>query len=193
MQRDPFLKTDLPNIPQVTYRRPPTLETILAPSKLRQHQYRQKENGTKGAYRCKKSKCLTCTEISDKQKTFTGSISGESFDIRYHLTCQSSYVIYLITCICGNKYVGRTIQKLHNRANKHRANVRNKFILHGLSRHCITTHPENPNPYKILPIDYIPPSVHNRFENLRKREIYWIYRLQTLQPSGLNEISETII
>lgn len=109
------------------------------------------------------------------------------------MTCQTAYVIYLIECECQRQYVGRTIQPLHIRVNKHRANIRNKFLLHGLSRHCALKHSGSKTPFKITPIDHIKPSIHNRFEVLKKREVFWIYKLKTLQPMGLNEVSEMII
>lgn len=100
-----------------------------------------------------------------------------------NLMCHISYVnmlIYVIECICGKKNVGRTMQKLHNRANKHCSNRCKKCQLHSLSRHCASEHPGVSDLYKILPIDHLDPSVHDKFENLKNREVYFMYRLQTL-------------
>lgn len=100
------------------------------------------------------------------------------------------YVIYLVECICKKQYVGRTIQELHDRMNKHRANIKKKFLLHGVSKHCTFKHPDTSGPIKLIPIDQIESNVQNRFDILKKREMFWIYRLRTLQPLGLNEITE---
>ena len=55
--------------------------------------------------------------------------------MRHHLTCKSSYVIYLITCKakmqdhdheCGAQYVGRTIDSMNLRHNGHRNEIKLK-------------------------------------------------------------------
>lgn len=193
LQRDPYLKTSILKNPRIIYRRPPTLKSILAPSRLKQHRQKESVELTKGIFRCGKARCLCCREIAHKEKTFVSTQTGESFNVDFRLSCQSAYVIYLVQCICGKQYIGRTTQKLHMRINKHRANIKKKFQLHGLSRHCAALHADCNNPYKVYPIDHIKINIHDRFEQLKKREVFWMYRLKTLQPMGLNEVSEAII
>lgn len=174
---------------QITYRRPPTFKNLLAPSRLKRHTVQKNiDTINKGSFRCHRSKCLCCKEIVHRAKTFSSSQTKEQFPIKHFLTCQTSYVIYLMEW----QYGGRTIQKLHLRV-KHRSNIRNKFLLHGFSRHITCNHPSDPTPFKIIPIDPIPPFIHNRFEQLEKREVFWIYKLRSLQPIGLNEVTEVII
>lgn len=132
------------------------------------------------------------TLYSVAMKSLTNAPISPPPKIKHFLTCQSSYIIYLIQCICGQQYIGRTIQKLHMRMNKHRSNINNNFLLHGVSKHCFMKHPETPNVIKVTPIDYVERSTQNRFEALRKKEMFWIYRLKTLQPNGLNEVTELI-
>lgn len=57
-------------------------------------------------------------------------------------------------------------------------------------RQCFQDQPHDP---KLTPLDHIPPSIPNRFEQIKKREIYWFYKLRSLQPMGLNEVTEVII
>lgn len=111
---------------------------------------------------------------------------------KFHLNYYSQYVIYLIECVRGVQYAGRIVQKLHQRLNMHRNNIKKYFLLQSVSRHMSTNHPEMLNSYSVMPIDHITSSVPNRFEALKKREIYWIYKLDTLKPHGLNEITEMI-
>lgn len=177
----------------IIYRRPPTLKSSLAPSRLIQHKSTICKDAIKGIFRCTHARCLCCKEIAHKITSFKSTTSGENFSIKHHLTCRTSYVIYMIQCIFGKQYVGRTTQELHNRINQHRANIKKGFWLHGLSRHCTQHHQGEVHPFKVFPIDHIASNVHNRFEQLKKREVYWIYRLKTLQPCGLNEVSEIIV
>lgn len=48
------------------------------------------------------------------------------------------------------------------------------------------------NPIEVIPIDHIYPSAQNRFEALKKKEMFGMYRLKTLQPNRLNEMTELI-
>ena len=44
--------------------------------------------------------------------------------MRYHLTCESRYVVYLATCMqCDKQYVGKTTQHMHTRHSGHRSEV----------------------------------------------------------------------
>lgn len=79
------------------------------------------------------------------------------------------------------------------RVNQHRHNIQKRCPKHSISRHCATTPEKNKHALKITPIDYIPDNTYHRFSNLQRREVYWIYQLDTLTPYGLNEMSETVL
>lgn len=168
LQRDPFLQNNLPEHPPVTFRRPPTIKNILAPSRLRQHKEKKKTACKKGVFKCLRPRCKCCHEITHNSTTFKSTNTGETFPIKQHLTCSSSYVIYLIECKCGTQYVGRTTQQLSRRLNKHRENIKKKFLLQSVSRHCAQEHPDDPNPIRITPIDHVDMSTHNRFTTLKE-------------------------
>lgn len=91
---------------------------------------KKKKIGLEGVFKSHHLKCKCCIDICHNTKTLKSTQMGEVFPIKHHLTCHSSYVIYLIHCRCGLQYVGHTTQQLHNRLNKHRANIKNKFNLH---------------------------------------------------------------
>lgn len=55
---------------------------------------------------------------------------------------------------------------------------------------CFT--PKKSHPITVIPIDQVHSNVQNKFEILKKKEMFWIYRLRTLQPNGLNEMTELI-
>lgn len=78
---------------------------------------------------------------------------------------------------------------LHNRQNRHSLNIWKTFFLH---EHRLLEHPGDLNPITIIPIDHVKESTSNRFEVLKRREAFWIYKLRTLQPTGLNEITKVI-
>lgn len=151
--QDPYLSKHLAHKPIITYRRAPTIKSILAASKPRQHNEPQNKSSkitaqNVGSYKCRSGRCLCCRTIAHKT-TFMSNRNKTSFPIKQHMTCQSSYVIYLIECSCGLQYVGRTTQELHCRLNQYRYNIRRLYQKHGLSRHCATTTEKQKHPIKI--------------------------------------------
>lgn len=75
-------------------------------------------------------------------------------------------------CTCGQQYVGRTVQKLHQSINKHRTNIRKAFALHCMSWHISSVHQGQKQPYMVTPIDQTPINLANHFEKLKKEEMY---------------------
>ena len=68
-----------------------------------------------GNYPCGASRCKTCPilRVTDE---FSSHTTGQSFKVKFHASCKSSNVVYLITCRrCGLQYVGETSQLLHTR------------------------------------------------------------------------------
>ena len=87
--------------PIIAYRRSKSLCDILVSSKLtgRTPEGHTTSMGSCGP--CNKPKCSWCVLIN-KTSTFTGTRrDGEVFDIFHTVTCQSTFVIYIIECrIC---------------------------------------------------------------------------------------------
>lgn len=104
LKKEPYLNTVLPAQQQITYRRQPTIKTILAPSKLRQYRGASNIVKTKGAFKCSDTRCQCCKEIMD---TFFFYFCPNRRVI-YHQSpsYMSSYVVYLLLCICNQQYVG---------------------------------------------------------------------------------------
>lgn len=58
-----------PKNPTITYKRPPTLENILAPSRLRKHTPKIRTTLKPGVYKCNRPPlCMCCQEIQDGTK-----------------------------------------------------------------------------------------------------------------------------
>ena len=76
-----------------------------------------------GNFKLHNSKCMVCKRMEDGRKKFSSSKTGRQYTISRHYTCQSKYIVYLITCLlCDNKpqYVGQSIQKMSKRHYGHR-------------------------------------------------------------------------
>lgn len=190
LQNDPVLKKIIPKKTAITFRKAPTIKSLVAPSRLRQHGEVPIKSSNKGSFKCNSIRCLCCKEITHGRKEFKSTMLQEIFQIKQHLMCTSKYIIYLLKC--GVQNIGHTIQRLQQRMNKHRTNIRKGFMQHGVSRHIFLHHHDDSCPYTVTPIDQFLSLASNRFEKLKPKEMYWIFKLQTLQPKGLNEITEVI-
>ena len=60
-------------------------------------------------------------------KTFMSSNTKKSYKIRDHLDCDSSFVIYLITCTrCSGQYVVKSLTTFKKRHSNHKCEIRTK-------------------------------------------------------------------
>ena len=60
----------------------------------------------------------------------TSKHTGQTHKLRVNATCKSSDVVYVIECKkCGLQYVGGTEQRLSDRMNSHRSDIRLKKTL----------------------------------------------------------------
>ena len=130
---------------------------------------------------CEKTRCKTCQHFVSSE-SFKSTVTKQSFRIRHPFTCNSSNIIYLITCSqCGKQYVGKTLNTLRERMNQHRSSIKinqQRYI----SKHFNLEHHSIAN-LKVQVIDTIPTTCP---EDLEKVEQYWIHKLKTTQPRGLN-------
>ena len=86
---------------QMVYKKARNLKQMLVKGKINTHQ------PTLGfSTKCNKP-CKTCPRM-DTSNTIT-SLDGISYKIQDKFTCQSRYIVYVMTCtICGKQYMGKT-------------------------------------------------------------------------------------
>ena len=141
---------------------------------------------------CKDSRCKTCPTFLKCNK-FRSNITNHEYNVINHtgetLTCHSSNVIYLLTCLyCGVQYVGETILPFHKRNNIHRTEMNDHFAFH-LETSCKTYS------YSYQIIEKLPGtgyrndgSIDKEMSKVRKdKEDIWIKKMRTLFPYGLCE------
>ena len=109
----------------------------------------------------------------------------ETFTIRHTLTCETENIIYMLYCDKCNhsQYVGETKNKLKTRFYQHRSNI-NKNTGTLVTKHFNQTG-HSLNDMKCIAIE----KVHT--DNLKRRlqrERFWISKLKTSTPEGLNTI-----
>ena len=127
---------------------------------------------------CRSKKCSICQYYNPAQY-FISTSTKQKFRIKHSFTCNSTNIIYLITCKkCRKQYVGKTTKTLRERINRHKATIRSKQKIY------ISVHFNFPD-HKLsdLSVQIIDTSTPEKLRNL---EIFWIHKLQTYLPKGLN-------
>ena len=183
IMKSPKLSTILPTPPRVAFRNSKNLKDKLVRSKLQ-----PLVKAEPGNYVCKSNNCQIC-EILAPGKTFVSTKTSDNYTMNFHFDCNSSNVIYLLTCkVCQKQYVGSTITKFRMRFNQYKSN----FKLYnegrkGLMQEKFFQHFEGENHHrsftdlKVQIIDHCDPN------NQERRESFWINKLKTLFPDGLNQ------
>ncbi|XP_053571161.1 oxidative stress-induced growth inhibitor 2 isoform X2 [Bombina bombina] len=143
---------------------------------------------TKGNYRCGHVPCKSC-KYTDKSFTFTSSQTHKSYPITTRMDCTSTHIIYLITCsLCQQQYVGITTRPLKDRIREHLLSIEEEFPRTPVAKH-FHTHPHKLTHFTFKAIEHIisNPLGGDRNKTLSKREVYWIFMLQTRVPQGMNK------
>ena len=132
---------------------------------------------------------LCCKQITSTS-VYTSELTGKSFNIRHKLNCHSTWLIYLGYCIlCAkHQYVGKAEGPFNGRLNNHRNDAKKSksipFDEHfQLPNHNFTDHA------RFILIEQINDKSKGKLqmrEILRQRENFWMKKLGTLTPHGLN-------
>lgn len=164
--------------PTVAFRRPKNLYDYLISSDFKV--YKDFDYSTD---KCNKKRCTHCARINSSS-TFTSTVTGETFSLRHNTNCQSKNVIYLISCKkCHKQYVGQTKQPVSKRMNSHKFDITN-FKDPTFST-LVATH-FNENNHSMADFTFMPVDVINNSVNRLCKETFWIHKLKTLNPNGLN-------
>ena len=121
--------------------------------------------------------------------TFKSKNLDEINKINKKYNCNSTMTVYLIECkIFGEQYTGSTKTKFRSRVNNYKSTHRKFMNKEAVpkqalkqKRYCSDRH-NSIEDWVITLID----SAHT-FKELRRKELYWMYRLKTYAPYGLNE------
>ena len=174
------------DVPIVGFKRGKSIKDFLVRSKL---PVKRETVGQSEA--CQKARCQICPSIC-KTKSFESSQTSEKYEIRAHLDCDSVNAIYLVTCkTCHKQYVGSTV-KFRNRFNNYKSCFRKCSLGETAPQVSFHSHflQEDHNGMEDWEFTLIDQSQNE--QKLRMREDFWINKLQTFEPQGLNEREVTI-
>ena len=146
------------------------------------------DDAERGNFPCRRGNCEICN-ILKPGKEFKSTVTGEIYKMNFHFDCNSLCAVYLITCkVCKKQYTCSAVTKFRVRFNQSKSNLklygegRRGFPLQEkLIEHFFKSRPLWP--YKdmmVQIIDFCDPN------DQEKREDFWMDKLRTLYPEGLN-------
>ena len=170
-----------PEPPMVAFKQPSNLKAMLCKAKIPLKAPNRDPRILLGTKPCKKAYCRTCTHI-DTTKQVTSSRTLKKFTIKGDFNCNTTGVIYVITCRhCKKQYVGESGRRLRDRIGEHIHSVEMNEKTIGNHYHC----PGHGLPdLKVQVIERVSP---NNKQYRLEREDLWIRTLQTKNPEGLND------
>ena len=113
----------------------------------------------------------------------------------HQLNCKSSYLIKLLQCLkCQIQYVGKSETEFNIRLNNHRKDVTWKYSIPALNHFNIEGHNFNIHLKFVLigQLNQTNLEILTLRKQLKIRKDFWILKLETLYPKGLNrELNKT--
>ncbi|OCT98775.1 hypothetical protein XELAEV_18011009mg [Xenopus laevis] len=108
--------------------------------------------------------------------------------MKQFMNCKTTGVIYVMECVCGKRYVGKTKREFRRHILEHVGDVRNKRNT-SVANHVNTHHNGDNGVMKFTAVEHIKSTtrIGDLDNKLLQREAEWIYWLNTKVPSGLNE------
>ena len=134
-------------------------------------------------------KNLCCNQIKDTT-TFQSNQTKKIFDIYHNVNCKSKHIIYLLECLqCKIQYVGKSETEFNLRINNHRKDVNNPCGIPASKHFSKPGHDFNHHAKFIIieQLRNIDLSKEMITFRLKQRENFWIDKLQTFAPKGLNQ------
>ncbi|CAJ0968038.1 unnamed protein product [Ranitomeya imitator] len=163
--KDKLVRADIGSL------RPTTTQTLLTPHRL-------------GTFPC--LNCASCSNII-KSDSMRHPRTGKTYRIRGYYTCNSNFVVYVIKCPCGLLYVGEATQHIKDHIASHKSTIRCSKTWLPIPEHFIKCrHTVAHLKYQVIEQVPRPRRGGNYIRQLKMRETFWIHKLETLSPKGLN-------
>ena len=165
---------------QIVTRQPQNLKNIITGVKKRRKDDAT-EPGEPGCFKCNKG-CKVACPVMEESKVFRSNNTRKSYPIRQHMTCNSSFVIYLATCKrCSGQYVGKSQTDFKRRHSNHKQEIRKSKG--GLGQHFGGSRACS---YQDVSIQLIESVEKGNTTLLAVREQYWQNQLRAFVENGHN-------
>ena len=171
-------------VPIVGFRRGKSLKDILVRAKLKPIF----SQGGGESKQCRKKACTVCSNVKETTN-FTSKITGKTYNIRSQnpINCDSSFVVYLLTCKnCGIQYVGSCTTKFRARFCNYRS-CQKLHLAKTVPQQELHEHFDLPGHSGFSDFEFTLIDQDKTLKNVRRREVFWQYKLDTFLPKGLND------
>ena len=193
LQINPKLQETFQNNPFVAFKRNKNLQEIIGGHTIKNGKVSKahSKNRKGKSEPCNTSKpSLCCKQVIDAS-TFRSYQTQQLYTIFHKLNYKSKFIIYLMECAsCKVQYVGQAETAFNIRLNNHRKNVNNpksipadlyfRKLGHSFDLHAKFTLIEQLSNIRTTEKDTL------KFR-LKRWEDFWIQKLKTLTPKGLNQ------
>lgn len=187
IKSDPVLREVFSASPKISFKRAPTLRDRLVSSHLpAKKQTTWLNRQLKGTYKC--GSCNHCSNIKEC-KEFCNFKTDKRYNIKTFINCNTTFVVYRLSCKCGYFYVSRTKRRLKDRVSEHKNAIRKANLDYPIAKHFQNVHNSNPEGLMVEGLEMIKKSIRggDRLKLLLQRETFYIYELQATVYPGLNE------
>ena len=175
--KSPKAKT-LGNNMQVVYKQPKNLQQLAGGAKRGGN--RRPRVADSGCHKC--NHCRVACPVMKETKEFRSSNTGKKYFIKENVNCDSSFVVYLATCLrCQGQYVGKAETSFKKRHSNHKQEIRWKKG--GLGKHFGGNRACN---YKDISFTIIEQVEIGNKALLSNREKYWQHQLRAFEDNGGN-------
>ena len=170
------------DVPLVGFRKGKSLKDLLVRAKV--PSLGEAKIGQSGP--CFGKRCGVCPFVKNTQEF--ASKNGRKYVIRGStMNCSSSHVVYLLSCkTCGVQYVGSCTTPFRSRFSNYKpCNKYHKDKT--VPQQELHNHFDLPGHNGFLDFEYTLIDQADSLENVRKKERFWQYKLDTFLPQGLND------
>ena len=167
------------------YRRKQNLNEILSPSLFPANP----KNSESCITSCKK--CDICENYLITNNKFKWKVTGRFYNVRGNLCCNSSNVIYLISCKnCEDQYIGSATD-FKARFRIHKSDIKTKKDRCDTASHFNSKCSDVQNPHRFFQVQLMKSVVRDLDleNNLLERDKYWQCQLFT-NTDGMNSVSD---
>ena len=123
---------------KIGFKRTMNIQDMLVHSRIRYNpipDHNPAISGRKHTNSCERTNCKYCTRLATTGRA-TSTQTGRSYSVPQGGCCESSNLIYLLTCdLCDKQYVGQTKRPLRDRLREHFRYISNRNIDQPLGRH----------------------------------------------------------
>ena len=170
------------NIPTVGFRRTKSLKDIFVRAKVAPIEKKKGSCRSCGGTRCEICKHVVTTE------TFRSFSTKREYCIKpNNLNCRSNNVAYLFSCkACSKQYTGST-ESFRSRFNNYKSAHRNYIKGNTIKQASFHAHFEDDKGHSMSDWEITLIDQTESVGDLRRRESFWQYEIDTFQPNGLNE------